>query len=207
MAQTVVGFFDNPSDAQEAVNKLNDCGISRDRIDVSTGRTGTADTTYGRQTIEAHQHSDDNAITRFFKSLFGSDDNEAERYSRVGQNSSAIVTVHAYSREEAERAADVLDDSGAINVNERAAQYGYASADRNYDDTRSTTDVSDRTDTDTRFRTDFAGRTDVNDTTGYSDRTDVSDSDRTDVSGTDRTDYTGRTDEISDRARFGEEKE
>jgi hypothetical protein len=31
MAQTVVGMFDNSSEAHEAVQKLVDCGITRDR--------------------------------------------------------------------------------------------------------------------------------------------------------------------------------
>ncbi len=37
----------------------------------------------------------------------------------------SVVTVHANTDDEAERAADILDDAGAVDVNERAAQYGY----------------------------------------------------------------------------------
>jgi stress response protein YsnF len=70
----------------------------------------------------------ENGITRFFKNLFGDNDDEADRYSRVGMSSNSIVTVHAQSADEAERAADLLDDYGAINVNERASQYGTSGA-------------------------------------------------------------------------------
>ena len=60
-------------------------------------------------------------IGNFFSSLFGGSD-DSDRYSRVAERSS-LVTVHAQSEDEAERAADILDDNGAVDVNERDAQY------------------------------------------------------------------------------------
>lgn len=126
MAQTVIGFFDNPTEAQKAAERLQSLGISRDRIDVSNnaaGSTGVADS----HTTERSDRDKESGITRFFKNLFGNDDNEADRYSHVAHRSSAIVTVHARTEEEAEQAADLLDDCGAVDVDERAAQYGYTS--------------------------------------------------------------------------------
>lgn len=116
MAQTVIGFFDNATDAQRAVERLTSLGISRDHIDVSAGNRGTTEVSNDRD--------DENGITRFFKSLFGSDEDETKRYATVGQNCS-MVTVHAQSSEQAERAADLLDECGAVDVDERAAKYGY----------------------------------------------------------------------------------
>jgi len=121
MAQTVIGFFDNATEAQKAVDQLTNIGITRDNIDVSTG---AADSSH-----VSRENDNESGITRFFKSLFGDDDTEADRYSKVGQNTT-IVTVHAQSDDQAERAADLLDDCGAIDVDERSAQYGYTSADR-----------------------------------------------------------------------------
>ncbi len=80
----------------------------------------------GDTTSRTSNHdSDDNGITRFFKNLFGDDDDDADKYSRVAGRSQCIVTVHASTNDEAEEAADILDDCGAINVDERAAEYGY----------------------------------------------------------------------------------
>lgn len=124
MAQTVIGFFDNPTEAQRAVERLQTLGISRDRIDVSNntaGSTGVADS----RTTDRSDRDSESGITRFFKNLFGSDDDEADRYRHVAERSSSIVTVHARSQEEAGQAADLLDECGAVDVNERAAQYGY----------------------------------------------------------------------------------
>ena len=138
MAQTVIGFFDDASQAQTAVQQLKSKGISRDRIDVSSGRAGTTGTGYNvvptsnnDRTISEGRTVDTegrntNAITDFFNSLFGGKKEDADRYSRVAERSNTLVTVHAVTEQEAEMAADVLDDCGAIDVDERAAQYGFS---------------------------------------------------------------------------------
>lgn len=126
MAQTVVGFFDNPTEAQRAVERLQSLGITRDMIDVSTNNTGATEVSDSRTTDRSDRDSE-SGITRFFRNLFGDDNDEADRYSHVAHRSSAIVTVHARTEDEAEKAADLLDDCGAVDVDERAAQYGYTS--------------------------------------------------------------------------------
>ena len=121
MAHTVVGFFDQSSEAQTAIRELLARGFSRDRIDLSRG-SGEAQASSGRRS-DSEQH--DNSLSGFFRNLFGSDKAESDRYTRVAERSNSIVTVHAASREEAEAAAGILDHCGAINVDERAKQYGF----------------------------------------------------------------------------------
>jgi uncharacterized protein (TIGR02271 family) len=168
MAQTVVGFFDDATQAQRAVEQLVSNGFDRSQIDVSSGGSGNSSSTVSTSGSSDYGHDNDreSGITRFFKNLFGDDDDEADRYSRVGARSNSIVTVHAQSSDEAERAADLLDDYGAVNVNERAAEY-------------------DRTGTSTGVGTtalsgmDRTGDSDYDRTSAYSDsdrRTDVGDS-------------------------------
>lgn len=175
MALTVIGVFDNASEAQEAVEALVSDGFSRSSIDLSTSQandySNSANTSTSGGTVpDRHQNTsgtmaeevvddtkdvasrvgdsvpdrhrntsgtmaeevvDDtkdvgSGIGNFFSSLFGGGD-DADRYSRVGDRSS-IVTVHAQSEDEAERAADILDDNGAVDVNERDAEYSGMSA-------------------------------------------------------------------------------
>lgn len=145
MALTVIGIFDNAQEAQQAVEKLTSEGFSRSNIDLSA-RTGSyADsqpTTTGGVFPDQHQNTsgtrteemaDDakdvgNGIGNFFKSIFGDDDDDdRDKYARVADERS-VVTVHTSTDSEAERAADMLDEAGAIDVNERAAQYGYTGA-------------------------------------------------------------------------------
>ncbi len=150
MAQTVVGLFDNASEAQEAVSKLLEKGFTRQNIDVSNGSsTGTSSTGNmdSNSSYDSSSSYDDNdkpgtAVGRFFRSLFGSDNDDADTYSRVAQRAGSIVTVHAQSGDEAERAADILDDCGAVDVNERASQFGNTG---NMSNTRKTSDTMDST--------------------------------------------------------------
>lgn len=128
MAQTVIGFFDNAAEAQTAVQRLESGGISRDRIDISTGNTGTGNVDYNSTANSDNDRESESGISRFFKNLFGDDDDEADRYSRVASSSNTIVTVHAQTSDEAETAADVLDECGAVDVDERASQSGYTAS-------------------------------------------------------------------------------
>ena len=117
MAQTVVGIFDDASAAQGAVSRLTAYGFNESEIDVtSQGHIP------GREESSAPaDHSDDGfgeRVSRFFKNLFD-DDEDAERYSTLAR-SGTLVSVHAASRDEAERAAEILDEYGAIDVDERS---------------------------------------------------------------------------------------
>jgi stress response protein YsnF len=62
------------------------------------------------------------SIGRFFRNLFDNKE-EAEKYSSVGRRNS-IVTVYVDNADEAQRAADILDDCGAVDVDENYSQYG-----------------------------------------------------------------------------------
>jgi len=153
MAQTVIGFFDDATAAQNAVQQLVSNGFDRDRIDVSSGNNRGALSTSSTSSDRTDNDSE-NGITRFFKNLFGDNDEEATRYSRVGMQSNSIVTVHAQSSDEAERAADLLDDFGAVNVNEKASAYDTTGSDYDRSSDRTVTDnlrsdVSRDTDRDT----------------------------------------------------------
>jgi stress response protein YsnF len=140
MAQTVIGMFDTATEAQQAVHELQNNGFSQSNIDISNQGTAATDTS----SFDSYRDKDDDSIGGFFKSLFSDNDDDADRYSEVARRSGSIVTVHAQTSEEAQRAADILDNYGAVDVNERASQYGYSSAGR--------TDTSIR-DTDTTGKT------------------------------------------------------
>ena len=135
MALTVIGLFDEAQEARQAVEQLVDNGFSRTSIDLSV-RTGTdlkADETLfpdrhtntsGTRTEEVVDDAKDvgSGIGGFFSSLFGDDDEDKHKYTQVADQRS-LVTVHASTEEEAQRAAGILDDNGAVDVNEQAATY------------------------------------------------------------------------------------
>lgn len=108
MSHTVVGVFDTSNEAQVALQQLKSNGISRDNIDIAP------------QTPSGSSDNDDDSIGGFFRSLFGSDD-KTDRYANYARKTGAIVTVHAKSAQEADRAADILDEFGAVNLEERTS--------------------------------------------------------------------------------------
>jgi len=124
MSQTVIALFNNSSDAQNAAERLMNNGFSRDNFDISLNTVNTQ-----AATMESGNYKDTNesGVGRFFRSLFGDDNYEADKYTRVAERGNSVVTVYAATTEEAQRAANILDSSGAIDVNERATEYGYTS--------------------------------------------------------------------------------
>jgi stress response protein YsnF len=106
MNKTIVAIFNSADEAQNAADQLSAKGFSRDHIDVFSGRNST-------------QEEDDgeSGLSRFFKNLFGSDDDKRDRYAKVAKRG-YLVTVYADSEEEAQRAAELLDHYGAIDVDE-----------------------------------------------------------------------------------------
>lgn len=113
MTHTVIGFFRNSSDAFNAADELREKGFGIDNVDVMTN---TSDKDIRRDDEKSSK------IGNFFKSLFSDNDEEADRYSDfAGKNS--MITVHAADSAEAERAADILDSYGAIDIDDGGVDF------------------------------------------------------------------------------------
>lgn len=122
MTQTVIGIFDNRNNAEQAVERLVVQGYDRERIDLSARST---ERSYGSN----DSHDDDSfgeKVSRFFNNLFDSED-ESQRYTTIAR-SGTVVTVHTDSSDMASRASEILDECGAIDVDERSSASGYGSS-------------------------------------------------------------------------------
>ncbi len=119
MTHTVVGLFNNKTEAQTAMQDLVKNGFVRESIDLSNKRAAGAPTDAAAQTYE----TTGDKVSNFFNSLFGADSPEARNYSNVAANTEGILTVQTDSKEKARQAAEILDRNGAVDVNERANQY------------------------------------------------------------------------------------
>lgn len=130
--QTVVGIFNTAAEAQNAVKQLGAAGFELDFVDVSqasssasstsssyTNTSGTATEAVG----DAAGRTKDN-VGGFFSSLFGGDNDEADTYAEVTRSGHSLVTVHVDTAEQAHRAANILDEAGALDVDSKAAEYG-----------------------------------------------------------------------------------
>jgi uncharacterized protein (TIGR02271 family) len=111
MRHTVVALFDKPDQAQDAVQALLNNGIKQEHIDV-----------HAKRATDRDDDDSGSSIGNFFRNLFSSDENEARNHSEVARRGS-VVTVHAQDKREAQQAAVILDQFGALDANEHAGRY------------------------------------------------------------------------------------
>lgn len=138
MAQTVVGIFDDPKAAQDAASRLNAYGFNESDVDITNKENWQQSSGRGEVADDKSDDSFGERVSRFFKNLFDNDQ-EAEHYSGLA-SSGTVVSVYATSREEAIRASEILDEFGAIDVNERAAGAASMGAERLHSPTNASDD-------------------------------------------------------------------
>jgi uncharacterized protein (TIGR02271 family) len=136
MQHTLVAVFDNRSDAQNAMDELLASGFSRTDVNVSSADpTGQSDS-LGSPGLSGSSMSADtqdegigSSIKNFFTGLFGSDSDEhASRYTGAVTRGHHVLTVTTQSEPEVERAADVIERFGPVDIDERHDLSGSASS-------------------------------------------------------------------------------
>lgn len=129
MNQTVIGTFDNTTDADDAVRDLVDAGIPRSAVQVHSQETGTTPPDEGTTHVSGdHDHAHPGffeRIERFFSNLVGDNDRPAEfsHYHEAIRRGGALVSVDLRDDDDFDKVKRVLDDAGAVDIDERAAQW------------------------------------------------------------------------------------
>ncbi len=120
MVGTLAGVFDDYDDAQKARDRLASAGFSREAIQITPERSsdGSGDAAWGGRTEST------GGLRGFFASLFGSDDDESHgHYSEAVRRGSMVVTVNVQDESQIARATEILEDCGAIDVDERVERW------------------------------------------------------------------------------------
>jgi uncharacterized protein (TIGR02271 family) len=123
MQHTLIAVFDNRSDAQKAMDELLQCGFARDEVRL-TEDTGAS---IGGQsaTTDTRDEGVTGKVKHFFSDLFGTDNSEhSEKYATAVSRGHHVLTVTAADEPEIERAADVVERYGPVDIDEKAAQWG-----------------------------------------------------------------------------------
>ncbi|MFL6635499.1 MAG: DUF2382 domain-containing protein [Massilia sp.] len=132
MQHTLVAVFDNRSDAQNAMDELLASGFTRDNVYVSSADLTGQDTTLTGTTTTTgtvHEEGVGASIKHFFENLFGSDqDDHATRYSSYVSGGQHVLTLTTTSEPDVERAADVIERFGPIDIDERHDLAGNAAS-------------------------------------------------------------------------------
>lgn len=128
MTHTVVGLFDERSDAQAAMNELISAGFIKEDIDFSNRKfaAGTTDTDMEASTGASMGIGD--RIANFFNSLFDDDETTARTYTNAASDAEAILTVHVDSDERARKAQEIFDRHDAMDVDEHGGMYSQGMA-------------------------------------------------------------------------------
>ena len=126
MQHTLVAVFDNRTDAQSAMAKLLGSGFSTQEVRLTeTAGTSTGTSTSTSTATTADDGSITSNIKHFFNDLFGADDDEPVRkYSDAVTRGSHVLTVTTLSEAEVERAADLIEAFGPVDIDEKSAQWG-----------------------------------------------------------------------------------
>jgi hypothetical protein len=127
MRHTLVAVFDNRSDAQSALDELLASGFSRTDASLSSADpTGQSNSVTGdNELLEGEREVGFGAsIKHFFTGLFGSDTNEhAMKYSYAVTRGHHVLTLATDSEPEVERAADIIERFGPVDIDERHDQW------------------------------------------------------------------------------------
>lgn len=123
MQHTLVAVFDNRSDAQQAMDELLASSFSSSNVRLShADPTGHTDSQTGAATLQSSPHDDESigtSIKNFFSDIFGSDDSvNAQRYEGAVSRGHHVLTIGPVSEPEVERAADIIERFGPIDIDE-----------------------------------------------------------------------------------------
>ena len=128
MQHTLIAVFDNRNDAQSAMTEMLGAGFSQNEIRLSDDNAGVSDMTESTTTSGAAGEGIGAHITNFFKGIFGEDTPTVQqKYSTAIQHGHFVLTVAAQSEEEVERAADIVERFGPVDIDEKAAGWAGAS--------------------------------------------------------------------------------
>ncbi len=131
MQHTLIAVFDNRSDAQKALEDLVASGFSRQTARLSegdpTGQSSLQSTSAGSSST-ANATADDgsigSSIKNFFSDIFGTDrSTDAQMYSEAVTRGHYVLTVAADSEPEVERAADIVERYGPVDIDEQSQQW------------------------------------------------------------------------------------
>lgn len=112
-SNTITAFFENRSDAEAAVEKLVGAGILRDGIRLVAGKESSAST---------DAVSESKGFWEKLEDFFFPDEDRAV-YSEGLRRGGFLVTVTGVSAANYDKALDILDDEGSVDLEERAESW------------------------------------------------------------------------------------
>lgn len=130
MANTVVGVYENYTQAQGAYNELLANGFDRTDLQLSPQEESANARQTSLRATGTTAASDDGSfgsgIRNFFRNMFGDNDDYSEHadvYSEAVRRGHYLLTVHVDDDTEQTQATQVMNRFGAVDIDERVAQW------------------------------------------------------------------------------------
>jgi uncharacterized protein (TIGR02271 family) len=125
MQHTLISVFEDRKDAEHAKDDLLAAGFSGEQVRVSKGdSTGITDSVTGRSASDTHDEGFGSGIKHFFQSIFGTDNSEyAQKYTDAVSRGHHVLTIIASDEVEVERAADIVERHGPVDIDEKHAEW------------------------------------------------------------------------------------
>lgn len=121
MNHTLIAVFDKRADAQSAMDELLLSSFSRDAVRLSEDTITTGEPTISDETEEQGIGA---TLKHFFLDLFGSDtDVHGRKYETAVNKGHHVLTITA-SDDDVERAADIVERFGPVDIDEKVAEWG-----------------------------------------------------------------------------------
>ncbi|WP_430246363.1 YsnF/AvaK domain-containing protein [Neorhizobium sp. DAR64861/K0K2] len=112
-SNTITAFFDDRSEADRAIERLSEAGIPRSAIKMIADGGETTTTTHESKGFWA-------ALGEFFLA-----DDDRNTYAEGIRRGGFLVTVSGYPFDLHDRALDILDDEGSIDIDERSKAWEF----------------------------------------------------------------------------------
>jgi uncharacterized protein (TIGR02271 family) len=130
MAHTLAAVFDNRADAEKARDQLAGAGFDRAAIRLNDSSSDYADaraTSSSGATAAASTDRDSggfmDSVRNFFADLFGDDSDDRHVYSEAVNRGNVVLTLITQTQVEVERAADIVEACGPIDIDEQRSQW------------------------------------------------------------------------------------
>lgn len=126
MAQTLAAVFDNRASAESARQKLIASGFGSERIRLNDSTSDYSGIPSATSTVANTTGRDDEgfvaSIKHFFADLFGSHEDRYV-YAEAVSRGHVVLTLESASDAEIDRASDIVEDFGPLNIEEHSEQW------------------------------------------------------------------------------------
>ncbi|OYO31549.1 hypothetical protein [Janthinobacterium sp. PC23-8] len=126
MAQTLAAVFDNRASAESARQKLIASGFGSERIRLNDAASDYSGAPSATSTVANTTGRDDDgfvaSIKHFFADLFGSHEDRYV-YAEAVSRGHVVLTLESASDAEIDRASDIVEDFGPLNIEEHSEQW------------------------------------------------------------------------------------